>query len=121
MPVLQGAICIYTDDDVLGDSLGFRRPPADHTARLRILHVSVQDERLVAGENVPNADFTVVAALRNILVEGIVADAERLGLEITKGETMLDFDVTATDRLQVEILRERQQVFFIFFSHSGSA
>ena len=78
VPVLQGAIGIDRDYNILSDSLRLGWSPTNHHARHWLLHALIQYQGLLACEHVVDSDFSIVATLSDVLVMWIKSDAHSL-------------------------------------------
>lgn len=116
VPMLKSTVGIDRQNDVFSDGFALLRSPPNHHSRHGLLHVLIQAERLVAREDIPDTNFTIVAALGDVFVVRIETDAHGLRVDIAERESVRHFDLGTLDLLQVVRWRERQQVFFVFLA-----
>jgi hypothetical protein len=91
--MLEGTVSIHRDDHVFCDSHALTGPPSDHSGWHRLSHFGVQNERLLACEDIVDTDCSIAASLGQVLVQWIVSDAEGLLVQRSQSVFMGDLDV----------------------------
>lgn len=85
MPVLQFSIGIHRNDNILRDRRTCQWSPLDRDHGHWLIHLGVQNERLLARKHVVNADGTVECALGQVLIGRVVTNVESLSVEVAHG------------------------------------
>lgn len=92
VPMLEGAVRINRNDDILGHSWAVQGSPLDGNHWHFLLHLTIKNKRRLTGEHVIDADGAIEGALSKILISGVESDIESLGFEVTHGPLMGNLD-----------------------------
>ena len=105
VPMLQSAVGIHRDDNVLGHSLRGHGSPSQLSGGHWIFHAIVQDIGLFACEHIIDTDSTITASLSDVFVVWVEPHAEGLLIKRTQCVLVANFDVGILHLFQLKFFR----------------